>query len=99
MRFDDLTCEDEAQSGARDPQLPADVAPKELREDLLLVSSGNPEPFVPHPDPRLVPDQSGGDLLNQPRRDGGRCLVKTGAVDPCEAGQLAAWLQGLSRWV
>ena len=57
MRLDDLTREDETESGARDAELPAHVATEELREDLLLVSSGNAEPFVSHPDPGLIADR------------------------------------------
>ena len=62
MRLDYLTREDEPKSGARDPELPPHVATEELRKDLLLVSSGNAEPFVSHPDPGLVADRRGGHL-------------------------------------
>jgi len=57
VRLDDLTRKNETQAGSGDAELPAHVAAKELREDLFLVSSGDAEPFVSHPDPGLVADR------------------------------------------
>jgi len=88
--LDDLTREDETESGARDAELPAHVATEELREDLLLVSSGNAEPFVSHPDPGLIADgrcahfddSAAGGILDRIREKVADDLGKTVAIAP-----------------
>ena len=57
VRFDDLPRQHEPETRPADAPLPPDIAAEELREDLFLVTEGDAETFVAHPDPRLVPDE------------------------------------------
>jgi hypothetical protein len=97
VRLDDLTGEDEPQSGARNPELPAHVTPEELREDLFLVCPGDPEPFVTHPDPGLIADPLGGHLDYSAL---GRILDRIREQVPDHLGEAVAvapdgkWLRG-----
>ena len=59
MRFDDLPCQHEAQTRARDSALASNVPPEELREDAVLMVFGDSKSSITHPDRHLVSEAPG----------------------------------------